>query len=68
MRNNVLEAEVERPSDPVAVYEDSFGEVDIHIIDVEIQDVGELATIDYLYTDAGKFKDTAQIFGKYLEE
>lgn len=59
-----LEAEVQRLSDPVAVYEQASKEVDINIINSEIQDIGELATVEYLYTDAGKFEDPAKIFGK----
>lgn len=33
-------------------------------INTEIQDIGELATVEYLYTDAGKFEDPKQLFGK----
>lgn len=29
----------------------------------EIYDIGELATIEYLYTDAGKFENPKQLFG-----
>lgn len=59
-----LEEEVERLSDPLAIYEEASREVDIRLINAEIQDIGELATIEYLYTDAGKFEDPAEIFGK----
>lgn len=59
-----LEKEVERLSDPIAIYEEASREVDIRLINAEIQDIGELATIEYLYTDAGKFEDPAEIFGK----
>lgn len=59
-----LEAEVDRLSDPVAVYEEASKEVDIRVINAEIQDIGELATVEYLYTNAGKFEDPAKIFGK----
>lgn len=59
-----LEEEVERLSDPIAIYEEASREVDIRLINAEIQDIGELATIEYLYTDAGKFEDPAEIFGK----
>lgn len=61
-----LEAEVERLSDPVAIYEEASREVDIRVINAEIQDIGELATIEYLYTDAGKFEDPKQLFGKNI--
>lgn len=61
-----LEEEVERLSDPIAIYEEASREVDIRLINAEIQDIGELATIEYLYTDAGKFEDPAKIFGKNI--
>ena len=59
-----LEAEIERLSDPTAIYEEASKEVDIHIINTEIQEIGELATVEYFYTDAGKFEDPAKLFGK----
>ena len=59
-----LEAENARLSDPIAVYEEASTEVDISLINSKIQDIGELATIEYLYTDAGKFEDPAKLFGK----
>ena len=59
-----LEAENARLSDPVAIYEVASKEIDIHLINSEIKDIGELATIEYLYTDAGKFEDPAKLFGK----
>lgn len=59
-----LEEEVDRLSDPVVIYEEVSKEVDIHVINAEIQDIGELATLEYLYTDAGKFEDPAKVFGK----
>ncbi len=61
-----LEAEVERLSDPAAVYEEATKEIDIRVINADIQSIGELATIEYLYTDAGKFEDPAELFGKEI--
>ncbi|MDE7176839.1 MAG: DUF4230 domain-containing protein [Lachnospiraceae bacterium] len=61
-----LKEEVERLSDPVAIYEEATKEVDIHVINAAIQDIGELATVEYLYTDAGKFEDVAELFGKNI--
>lgn len=61
-----LEEEVERLSEPVAVYEEASKEIDIAVINAEIRDIGELATIEYLYTDAGKFEDSAELFGKEI--
>lgn len=61
-----LKEEVERLSDPVAIYEEASKEVDIRVINAAIQDIGELATVEYLYTDAGKFEDVAELFGKNI--
>jgi hypothetical protein len=61
-----LEAEVDRLSQPVAVYEEATAEVDISLIKSEIENIGELATVEYLYTDAGKFEDPAELFGHDL--
>lgn len=61
-----LEGEVHRLSDPVAVYEEASKQVDISVINAEIQDIGELATVEYLYTDAAKFEDPKKLFGKEL--
>lgn len=63
-KNKELQEEIERLSNPVAVYEMASSEVDIQVINEKIQDIGELATVEYLYTDVGKFEDAAKIFGK----
>lgn len=61
-----LEEENERLSDPIVKYEIASKEVNIELITSEIRDIGELATIEYLYTDAGKFEDPAKVFGKEI--
>lgn len=61
-----LEEENKRLSDPIVQYEIATREVDIELITSEIQDIGELASIEYLYTDAGKFEDSAELFGKEI--
>lgn len=61
-----LEEENERLSTPIVQYEIASKEVDIALITSEIQDIGELATVEYLYTDAGKFEDPAKMFGKEI--
>lgn len=61
-----LEAEIKRLSEPVATYEEASKEIDISLINVEIQEIGELATLEYLYTDAGKFSDPKELFGKEI--
>lgn len=47
-------------------YEVASKEVSVSLITSEIRDIGELATIEYLYTDAGKFEDPAKLFGKEI--
>ena len=47
-----LEAEIDSVSEPVAVYEEATKQVAIN------------AMVEYLYTDAGKFEDPKQLFGK----
>lgn len=61
---NKLQKEVERLSDSIAIYEEASREVNIRVINADIQNIGELATIEYFYTDAGKFEDPATLFGK----
>lgn len=58
-----LKQQIEELSDPVAPYTVATKEVTIDLIESEIKDIGELATIEYLYTDAGKFEDAKQLFG-----
>lgn len=61
-----LEEENKRLSDPIVQYEVATKEVSIELINAEIQDIGELATVEYLYTDAGKFESPAALFGKEI--
>ncbi len=61
-----LKEENERLSDPIVQYEVASRDVSIEQIEANIQDVGELATVEYLYTDAGKFEDPAVLFGKEI--
>ena len=61
-----LENEIKRLSDPVVVYEETSKEIDISLINLEIQEIGELDTIEYMYTDAGKFFDAKELFGKEI--
>ena len=56
-----LRAENERLSDPTALYELASKEVTVSLIESEIKDIGELATIEYLYTDVGQFEDSAKL-------
>lgn len=52
--------------DTVALYEEATKEISLALIQSEIKDIGELATVEYLYTDAGKFEDPAKLFGKEI--
>lgn len=52
--------------DEIKVYTELDKEIDIALINSEIQEIGELATIEYLYTDVGKFEDPKQLFGKNI--
>ena len=57
----VLEQQLEE--EPI-VWEDApTTEITVDLIKSDIKDIGELATIEYLYTDAGKFEDAKQLFG-----
>lgn len=58
-----LEEENERLSDPTTQYELASKEINIDLMNSEVKNIGELATIEYLYTDAGKFEDVEEIFG-----
>ncbi len=53
----------EELADRVLVYEEVSTEVDMSVIEEQIHNIGELATVEYLYTDAGRFSDTNQLFG-----
>lgn len=53
-------------SNPVAVYEKVSKEIDISVLSSEVRDIGELATVEYLYTDAAKHEADAKVFGKEL--
>ena len=51
-------------ADAASVWEDQpTKQISIDLIKAEIKDIGELATIEYLYTDAGKFEDVKKKWG-----
>ncbi len=58
-----LEEKVRDLSDQTATYVVATKEVNIDVINTEIKDIGELATVEYLYTNATKFSDSKQAFG-----
>ncbi len=49
--------------DQYAVYRRVTPEVNISMIDLQVKDMGELATRAYHYADAGKFEDSVQFLG-----
>lgn len=58
-----MQDKIDKLSDPTATYIVATKEVTIDLIKSEIHAIGELATIEYLYTDAGKFENPKQLFG-----
>lgn len=58
-----LQGQIDELSDPTVIYTVATKEVTIDLIKSEIIDIGELATIEYFYTDAGKFENPKQLFG-----
>ena len=60
---NQLREQVNTLSEPTAKYTIATKEVSIDLIKSEIPDIGELASIEYFYTNAGKFEDLNKLFG-----
>lgn len=58
-----LKEQVKYLSNPTAKYTIATKKVSLDLINSEIKDIGELATIEYLYTNAGKFENLNQLFG-----
>ena len=58
-----LEEVKKEAEDGIAAYEKASKEVDIGVIQTEVKEIGELATVEYLYTDANRFSDPRRIFG-----
>lgn len=61
-----MQDQIDVLSDQTAVYTKATKEVTIDLIKSQILNIGELATIEYLYTDAGKFENPKQLFGVNL--
>jgi len=59
----VAEALEKAKADAVFVADEISTEIDMKHVLTEIRSIGELATVEYLYTDAGKFSDPKQLFG-----
>lgn len=61
-----LEEENQTLSDPVVVYETATQKIDLAEILSEIRDIGELATVEYFYTDASEYQAPAEFFGEKI--
>lgn len=61
-----LKTQVSELSNQAVALENISREVDIDVINYKIQEIGELATYEYMYTDAGKFENPKKIFGKNI--
>jgi len=58
-----LTTELALLKEPVTVSEEVEEEIDLGLIRAEIQEIGELATVEYLYTDVAQYSDPKQLFG-----
>lgn len=47
----------------VTLQKEDGPKIDLALIKSELKDIGELATVEYLYTDAGRFEDPKKLFG-----
>ncbi len=63
LKQQVSELKRQLEEEPVLWDDMPTEEITIKLIKSKIQDVGELVTTEYLYTDAGKFEDLKKIFG-----
>ena len=60
---NELKKQIQEFEDKAATYTVATTEIVLDVIKSEIKNIGELATIEYLYTNAGKFEDPKKLFG-----
>ena len=59
-----LKSEIaELKKEPIVWDDKPTTEISVDLLKSEIKDIGELVTLEYLYTDAGKFEDPKQLFG-----
>lgn len=58
-----LTKKIDELVDPIAPYISEDKTVSLAIIESQINEIGELATMEYIYTDAGKFEDPHKLFG-----
>lgn len=63
LKQQVSDLEQQMEEAAITWEEQPAKEITIDLIESEIKDIGELVTIEYLYTDAGKFEDVKQAWG-----
>lgn len=63
LKQQVADLEQQLEEEPITWDDMPTTEITIDLIKSEIKDIGELATLEYLYTDAGKFEDPKKLFG-----
>lgn len=56
-----LKETIERLEDAPIVLDHVASEISMDVIEAEIKNIGELVTVEYLFTDAAKFSDSKQI-------
>ena len=63
LKQQVTELEEQIRNAPSTWTDQPTKEITVDLIKSEIKNIGEFATIEYLYTDAGKFEDVKQAWG-----
>lgn len=58
-----LQQQIQDLMDNPVVIEPVTPEIDLAVIDSKLQVIGELATVEYLYTDANRFSDPKEVLG-----
>ena len=61
LRQQISDMEQKMEEEPIVWDDVLTTEIIVDLIQSEIKDIGELATIEYLYTNAGKFEDPKKI-------
>ena len=56
------EEEIEKIKDEILVVDPVTPKVELSTLDAKVQSIGELATVEYLYTNAAKFSDAKELF------
>lgn len=62
-KNKEKDATIKKQNEATFVAEEITSKVDIKVLTSEMQSIGELVTVEYLYADAGQFSDSKKING-----